>query len=155
MMPLVPVLSDQTGPWQFGHATKSWAFQLWTWTYLLAMILGFFNLLLAMLLNALASAQSETRSATGVVSELCEIFTGLAHRVKCAMKPSSKNLYMSDTKLRELLLARQHSTLLEQDLRLVVNQTIPCCHIPFHTANFPVQVVQFSNMISPYIFYFQ
>jgi hypothetical protein len=125
ILPLtIGALSDQIGPWQFEHAAPGWIFQLWTWTYLVTMVIGLMNLLLALLLEALCSAQNENRRAPGVISEVCEVVTELASRLKVAVIPSSRPWYMSDTGLRELLLRRQHSTLHEQDLRSVVKNAL-------------------------------
>ena len=87
------------------------------------MVLGLFNLLLAVLLEALGSAQNEQREAPSVVSEMCEIVTDLACRTRGAVFPSGRTKFMSDAQLQAELLGRRFRTLHEQDLRAVVIHT--------------------------------
>jgi hypothetical protein len=136
-VPWVAAVINQSASLQFVHAAPVWVFQLWTWSFLLIMVLGFFNLLLAMLLDALASAQDEQRVAPGVVKEMCEIVNDLAFRARGAVLPRARKMYMSDTQLRELLLERRFRTLPEQELREVVSHVFPdvphSTHLPHAT----------------------
>ena len=97
---------------------------------MLVMVLGFFNLLMAVLIEALASAQAEQHEAPGVVREICEICSDLAHRVKRAVSFSARTAYMTDVELHKLLLGQHHRILKDQDLRTLVSCVSPCWITP-------------------------
>jgi hypothetical protein len=117
---------------QFAHAAPAWIFQLWTWSFLLVTVLGFFNLLLAMLLDALGSAQVEQHGAPGVVSDMREIVTDLVCAMRGTFFPSARAIYMSDAQFRERLLEKRARRLHEQDLKEVVSDVLRIFFSPPH-----------------------
>eukprot|EP00292_Cryptomonas_paramecium_P003899 CAMPEP_0113705028 /NCGR_PEP_ID=MMETSP0038_2-20120614/26887_1 /TAXON_ID=2898 /ORGANISM="Cryptomonas paramecium" /LENGTH=730 /DNA_ID=CAMNT_0000629955 /DNA_START=123 /DNA_END=2311 /DNA_ORIENTATION=- /assembly_acc=CAM_ASM_000170 len=97
------VTLDYTQFWsQFEHAAPAWVFHLWTWSFVLVVAFGLYNVLMAMLIEGLVRAKDEQAAAKSVPAELGEVCD---QAFRSAFAPSK--FYMSDSRLKEMLEARQ------------------------------------------------
>jgi len=109
-------LLDPTQYWQqFSHSAPEWAFLLWVWSFIFIVVLGLFNVFLALLIEGYIRASAEKDSASTVTADLANLTQQTMKRI---FMPSTS--YMSDDRLKSYLDARKAGLPSANNLRNVI-----------------------------------
>jgi hypothetical protein len=100
---------------QFSHSAPEWAFLLWVWSFVFIVILGLFNVFLALLIEGYIRASAGKNSASTVTADLANL---TQQTMKRMFMPSTS--YMSDDRLKLYLDARKAGLPSANNLRNVI-----------------------------------